>query len=142
MYAPCAVHNVEVAKNYLNEEELNILNRIVTAYLEVAELQAMNRVPMTMLDWIERLHQFLTMTGRELLTHAGKISHEAALQKAHEEYERFQLKQLAEPTEVEKHFIEAENELKQLESERKADKKTSKPPRSDGPLGARPGNSG
>jgi hypothetical protein len=131
--------DVEVAKNYLTEEELNILNRIVTAYLEVAELQAMSRVPMTMLNWIERLHQFLTMTGRELLTHAGKISHEAALQKAHDAYEQFRQKQLAEPTEVEKHFIEAEKTLRQLESERKADKKTSKPPRGDGPLGAGPG---
>ncbi|MDO8947894.1 MAG: virulence RhuM family protein [Desulfocapsaceae bacterium] len=111
--------DVEVAKNYLNEEELNILNRMVTAYLEVAELQALNRNPMTMRDWVERLHQFLTMTGRELLTHAGKISHEAALQKAHDEYEKFRLKQLNEPTEVEKHFIEAENELKQIEASKK-----------------------
>jgi hypothetical protein len=56
--------DVEVAKNYLNEEELNILNRMVTAYLEVAELQALNRNPMTMRDWVERLNQFLTMTAR------------------------------------------------------------------------------
>src|SRR6056297_575717 len=61
--------DVEIAKNYLTEEELSILNRIVTAYLEVAEIQALNRNPMTMQDWIERLDQFLTMTGRELLTH-------------------------------------------------------------------------
>ena len=73
---------VEVAKNYLNEEELNILNRMVTAYLEVAELQALNRTPMTMQDWIDRLQQFLTMTGRELLTHAGTISHDAAMGRA------------------------------------------------------------
>ena len=111
--------DVEIAKNYLNEDELNILNRIVTTYLEVAELQAMNRVPMTMRDWIERLHQLLTMTGRELLTHAGTISHETALGKAHAEYEKFRLQQLAEPTEVEKHFVEAEKELKQIESGRK-----------------------
>lgn len=111
--------DVEVAKNYLSEEELNLLNRIVTAYLEVAELQALNRNPMTMQDWIERLHQFLTMTGRELLTHAGKISHDAALEKAHDEYEKFRLKQLEEPTEVERHFIEAEKKLKQLEASKK-----------------------
>ncbi|MEW6078389.1 MAG: virulence RhuM family protein [Thermodesulfobacteriota bacterium] len=108
--------DVEVAKNYLNKEELDLLNRIVTAYLEVAEIQALNRNPMTMADWIERLHQFLTMTGRELLTHAGKISHEEALRKAHEEYERFRVRQLAEPTEAEKHFIEAEKKLKQIET--------------------------
>ncbi|MDD2466512.1 MAG: virulence RhuM family protein [Desulfobulbus sp.] len=111
--------DVEVAKNYLGEEELNILNRIVTAYLEIAELQAMNRAPMTMADWIERLHQFLTMTGRELLTHAGSISHDTAMAKAHDEYEKFRLRQLSEPTEVENHFIEAERELKQIESTKK-----------------------
>jgi len=111
--------DVEIAKNYLNEEELNVLNRIVTAYLEVAELQALNQVPMTMRDWIDRLHQFLTMTGRELLDHAGKISHDAGLQKAHAEYEKFRLKQLAEPTEVEKHFIEAEKEMKRIEVAKK-----------------------
>lgn len=111
--------DVEVAKNYLNEDELNVLNRIVTAYLEMAELQALNRNPMTMLDWIERLHQFLTMTGRELLEHSGKISHESALQKAREEYDKFRIQQLEEPTDVEKHFVEAERELKQIESENK-----------------------
>lgn len=108
--------DVEVAKNYLNEDELTILNRIVTAYLEIAEIQALNQMPMTMQDWAERLHQFLTMTGRELLTHAGTISHERAMQKAHEEYEAFRIKQLNQPSEVEKHFVEAEKELKMIES--------------------------
>ena len=103
--------DVEVAKNYLDEEELNVLNRIVTAYLEVAEVQALNRVTMTMQDWARRLDEFLTMTGRELLSHAGKISHEAALEKAYEQYEKFRLENLAQPTEVEKHFIEAEEYL-------------------------------
>ena len=107
--------DVEVAKNYLKQEELDVLNRIVTAYLEVAEIQALNRNPMTMNDWIERLHQFLTMTGRDLLTHTGKISHEEALQKAYQEYEKFRARQLAEPTEAEKHFIEAEKKLNQIE---------------------------
>ncbi len=111
--------DVEVAKNYLLEDELNILNRIVTAYLEMAELQALNHNPMTMQDWTERLHQFLTMTGRDLLTDAGAISHESAMVKAHEEYEKFRLKQLEEPTDVEKHFIEVEQELKQIEATKK-----------------------
>ncbi len=115
--------DVEVAKNFLSEDELNILNRIVTAYLEIAELQALNRSPMTMQDWIERLDQFLTMTGRELLDHAGTVSHEEAIARAHEEYRAFRDKQLNEPTEVEKHFIEAEQELKQIESSRKKDAK-------------------
>ena len=111
--------DAEVAKNYLNEEDLNILNRMVTAYLEVAELQAINRTPMTMQDWFDRLHQFLAMTGRELLTHAGTISHDAAINKAHEEYEKYRQKLLAEPTAVEKHFIEAEEELKRIVKARK-----------------------
>ncbi len=109
--------DVEVAKNYLSEQELTILNRMVTAYLEIAEIQALNQIPMTMQDWAKRLNQFLAMTGGELLTHAGNISHEAAIKKAHEEYEKFRIQQLEQPTEVEKHFIEVEKELKLLESE-------------------------
>lgn len=108
--------DVEIAKNYLTKDELNILNRIVSAYLEVAEIQALNRQPMTMQDWIARLHQFLTMTGHELLTHAGKISHEIALKKAHGEYEKYCLNEINKPSEVEKHFIEAEREFKQIEA--------------------------
>ncbi|NCD42492.1 MAG: hydroxyacid dehydrogenase [Bacteroidia bacterium] len=106
--------DVEIAKNYLSEEELGMLNRIVTAYLEMAEIQALNRKPMTMQDWIGQLDAFLTMTGRELLEHAGTVSHEKAMKKAHAEYERHREEQLKRPTEVEKHFVEAENELKQL----------------------------
>lgn len=114
--------DVEVAKNYLSETELDMLNRIVTAYLEVAEIQAMNRNPLTMRDWVERLGQFLTMTGRELLTHAGKISHEQALQKAHAEYDKYKAQLLAQPTEAERDFVEAERELKQIESAQKGGK--------------------
>jgi len=107
--------DIEVAKNYLKEDELIILNRMVTAYLEMAELQAMSQVAMNMSDWIERLDQFLTMTGRELLTNAGTVSHQSAVEKAHVEYHSFKQKQLEKPSEVEKHFIEAEQQLKQLE---------------------------
>ena len=105
--------DVIVAKNYLTEEELNILNRIVTAYLEVAEIQALNRIPMTMRDWMERLHQFLTMTGREVLAHAGQISHEAAMHKARVEYEKFCTARAQLPTAVEQHFVEAERRVQQ-----------------------------
>lgn len=120
--------DVEIAKNYLGEEELNLLNRIVTAYLEVAEIQALNRKPMTMQDWIERLHQFLTLTGRELLTHAGAISHEAAMEKAHGEFEKFRQKTLEEPSEAEKHFLQAEQEMKRLEAEKKKGKTPGRKP--------------
>ncbi|MGB7207081.1 MAG: virulence RhuM family protein [Pyrinomonadaceae bacterium] len=79
----------EIAKNYLNEEELKILNRMVTAYLELAELQALNRTPMYMNDWIERLDDFLEMTGSNALDHAGTISHQQAVEKATREYEKY-----------------------------------------------------
>jgi len=113
--------DTEVAKNYLRDDELSVLNRIVTAYLEIAELQALSQIPMTMQDWIERLHQFLTMTGRDLLTNAGSISHEIALQKAHTEYETYSRNKLQNPTEVEKHFIEMEDEIAQIKGESKVE---------------------
>ena len=100
----------EIAKNYLNEDELNILNRMVTAYLEVAEIQAMNRNPMYMKDWVERLDGFLTMTGKNILTHAGNISHNMALEKAHTEYDKYKERIKNEITKVEVDFV------KQIES--------------------------
>jgi len=106
---------VEIAKNYLAEDELNLLNRIVTMYLEFAELQALNRIPMTMQDWIIKLDDFLKLSGRNLLIHAGSVTHDAALQKAHEEYEKFKAAQLTAPSRAELDFIEAEAELKQVE---------------------------
>ena len=112
--------DVEVAKNYLGEDELNLLNRIVTAYLELAEIQAMNNVAMTMTDWLERLQQFLSMTGREILSHAGKISRDEALEKAHREYAAFKAIHLDAPSAAEKAFLEvAEAELKSLENKRR-----------------------
>lgn len=95
----------EIAKNYLNEEELNLLNRMVTAYLELAELQALNRKPMYMKDWITRLDDFLTMTGNNLLDHAGNVSHKQALEKAKSEYEKFKQLQASEPSKAEEDFI-------------------------------------
>lgn len=112
---------IEVAKNYLNEEELNILNRMVTAYLELAELQALNRKPMYMNDWIERLDEFLRMTGNDILQHAGTISHQEALKKANTEYEKYKEQTKNELSEAEKHFV------KQIESTAK--KLTQKKPK-------------
>lgn len=100
----------EIAKNYLNEEELNVLNRMVTAYLELAELQALNRKPMYMKDWIERLDDFLKMTGNDILKNAGTISHERALKKANAEYLKYKELTKNELSEAEKHFV------KQIES--------------------------
>lgn len=108
-----------IAKNYLTEEELDVLNRIVTAYLEFAELQALNRNPMYMRDWIARLDDFLKLTGRNILTNAGKISHEEALGKAYKEYEKYHCQKLTAPTAAEKHFVNAEEEVKQIEDGRR-----------------------
>ena len=96
---------IEVAKNYLNKEELDVLNRMVTAYLELAELQALNRKPMYMKDWINRLDDFLTMTGSEILTNAGSISHQKALDKAHKEYEKYKEQTKNELSKAEKDFL-------------------------------------
>jgi len=103
-----------IARNYLTPEELNALNRIVTAYLETAELAALNRKPMYMRDWIAKLDDFLRLSGRDILKHAGKISHEQAVQKAEREFEKFHRAQLAEPSQVEKDFEAAVKALKNL----------------------------
>ena len=109
--------DVGIAKNYLNTDEIDVLNRMVTAYLELAELQALNRKPMHMRDWTERLDDFLKMTGREILSHAGTVSHGDALAKAQAQYEAYRQKHLDDPSPVEKHFIEALAEIKKLESD-------------------------
>src|SRR3989304_1143357 len=96
--------DVPIAKNYLKEAELEALNRIVTAYLEFAELQALNRNPMTMADWIGKLDDFLKLSDREILDHAGKISHEQAREKAEAENEIYREQQAALPQPVDEHF--------------------------------------
>jgi len=95
----------EVAKNYLDKDELEVLNRMVTAYLEIAELQALNRKPMYMKDWIERLDDFLKMTGNDILNNAGQISHKQALDKAHTEYNNYKDQQANELSKIEGDFI-------------------------------------
>ena len=82
----------EIAKNYLNQEELEALNRIVTAYFEFAELSALNREQKSMQEHLEKLNEFLKFSGREVLQGAGKISHQKALEKAHKEYNLYKQK--------------------------------------------------
>ena len=106
--------DVTVAKNYLAADELDALNRIVTAYLEFAELQAMGRRPMYMADWIAKLDDFLRLSDRAVLDHAGQVSHEAAVAKAEGEYERFAAQRSAQPSAVERHFDEAAKAVGQL----------------------------
>ena len=81
--------DAEVAKNYLSADELDTLNRIVSLYLDFAELQAKSHQPMYMKDWIQKLDDFLKLSGKELLTHAGRISAEIAKQNADMEYDKF-----------------------------------------------------
>lgn len=104
-----------IAKNYLKDEELETLNRVVTAYLEFAELQAMNRKPMHMADWIKKLDDFLKLGGRDVLRNAGRISAESAKQKAESEFAAWQARTINEPTPVERHFAEAVNKAKRIE---------------------------
>lgn len=102
----------EIAKNYLTEEELNILNRMVSAYLDIAEINALDHHPMTMQDWISELDSFLKMTRKNILMNAGSISHEDALKKAHEEYDKYMQRHL---TQAEKDYLNIMNiEVKEL----------------------------
>jgi hypothetical protein len=99
---------VSIAKNYLNEDEMKLLGLLVEQYLAFAETMAQQQIPMYMKDWIERLDAILQLNGRELLTHAGKISHQMALEKSGEEYEKFKQQQ---------RVVEKEASLKELEED-------------------------
>lgn len=113
--------DVAVAKNYLAEPEIEALNRIVTAYLEFAELQAMSRKPMTMLDWITKLDDFLRLGDRDVLTHAGKVTADAAKARAQTEYDKWHAGQLNAQSAVEGHFIEATAKAKRIGAARPKD---------------------
>ena len=106
--------DVAIAKNYLTEDELQVLNRIVNLYIEYAELQALERKPMTMRDWIAKLDEFLKISGRKLLDHAGKISADDARAKAEEEYARYRAFLDTQPRLVDADFDQVAKELKKL----------------------------
>jgi hypothetical protein len=99
--------DVSIAKNYLIEPELAALNNLVEQYLIFAEGQAMRRVPMHMADWVQKLDGFLSLNDRDILTHAGRISHEMAQAKAELEYDRFRMLAQAEPRPVDTDFEQA-----------------------------------
>lgn len=111
--------DVEVAKNYLSESELDALNKIVTAYLDIAEVRALDHEPMYMKDWLETIDDYLKMTRREILSTAGRISHTKALDKAHDEYKKYKQKEKDRLSLVEKHFLESIGELDKLEEKSK-----------------------
>ena len=100
--------DVSIAKNYLNEDEIKLLGLLVEQFLAFAETMALQQTPMYMKDWITRLDSILQLNGRELLTHAGKISHEKALQKSEAEFEKFKIGH---------RIIEKEQSLKEIEED-------------------------
>jgi hypothetical protein len=109
--------DVSIAKNYLSEDELKELNLIVDQYLSFAELQARNRNPMYMTDWVKKLHDFLTLNDKEILEHAGKISAKMAKELAETEYEKYRHKMIN--IEDTKEIKELEEGLKKLEQKKK-----------------------
>ena len=112
--------DAEFAKNYLNEEEIDTLNRIVNLYIDYAELRAKDHKPMYMRDWIQKLDDFLRLSDREILTHAGSISAKLAKEKADAEYDKFKERTQNELTPVEIHFIEQfEKEQKKISEKKK-----------------------
>lgn len=112
--------DAEFAKNYLNEEEIDTLNRIVNLYIDYAELRAKDHKPMYMRDWIQKLDDFLRLSDKEILTHAGSISAKLAKEKADAEYDKFKERTANELTPVEIHFIEQfEREQKKLGNKKK-----------------------
>jgi len=111
--------DITIAKNYLDEKEMDVLNRLVTMYLDFAELQAINGTAMYMKDWIAKLDKFLMASDREILTHAGKISQAQAKQKAQLEHAKYKQQYINYQTPVERHFQEAIKDVKQIAKQRK-----------------------
>jgi len=106
--------DVSIAKNYLNEDEIQLLGLLVEQYLAFAETMAQQRTPMYMKDWIERLDAIIQLNGRELLTHAGKISHQMALKKSALEYDKF--REAQKQLQHEESLQELEQDIQQLKS--------------------------
>jgi hypothetical protein len=109
--------DASIAKNYLTEDEMKLLGLLVEQYLAFAETMAQQRIPMYMTDWIQRLDAIIRLNGRELLTHAGKISHQMALEKAALEYEKFRESQRR--IQHEESLKELEEDIKKLKPSRK-----------------------
>lgn len=105
---------MEVAKNYLNEKEIFVLDRLVSAYLDFAEIQAIEEKPMYMKDWIEQLDWFVKLSKKDILKDNWKISHEEAIKKVQKEYEKYKKRMDNELSEVEKHYLMEIWELKKL----------------------------
>lgn len=107
--------DTEIAKNYLTQTELDALDKIVSAYLDIAEVRALAHEPMYMKDWLETIDDYLKMTRRDILATKGRVTHKQAIDKAHKEYEKYRKKQDELPSPVEQHFMESIKELEALE---------------------------
>ncbi len=118
--------DAKVAKSYLGTEELEVLNGIVTAYLEFARVQAMNRKAMTMAAWIVKLDDFLRLSERDVLTHAGRITHERAMLFAEQQFDQYRQLQINQPSQVERDFEEATRTVKAVEQGRQKPTRKSK----------------
>jgi len=112
--------DVGIAKNYLSDPELSALNNLAEQYLVFAQGQAMRRIPMYMKDWIEKLHGFLKLNDRNILDHAGKVSHQLAIDKAEKEYDKYHLKM---SKEIESDFDKAVKKIAETKSKNKKLKK-------------------
>ena len=110
--------DIGVAKNFLTADEVTTLNKIVTAYLEFAELQAMNRRPMHMADWIAKLDDYLKLSERKVLDHTGSITHADAVEKAQRELDRYNADRAKLPTPVDQAFDAAAREVEALAKKR------------------------
>ena len=104
--------DVIIGKNFLNEEEIKLLGLLVEQYLAFAETMAMQQIPMYMKDWIARLDAVISLNGRNLLTHAGRISHQVAKEKSEIEYQKY--KTLQREQEKEQSMRELEEDIKRI----------------------------
>lgn len=109
--------DVEIAKNYLNADELDALNKIVSAYLDIAEVNALNQEPMYMKDWLSTIDDYLKMTRRDILETKGRVTHSQALEKAHREYELYKNKLDELPTVVEVQYLDTVKKLEQISAQ-------------------------
>lgn len=98
--------DVQIAKNYLDEKELQVLNRIVSAFFDLAELHAINREPMHMRDWLPEVDDFARRYGKGILQNAGKVSHQTAIEKALEEYKKYAKRTEELPSPAERNYLE------------------------------------
>ena len=115
--------DVSIAKNYLTESELSFLERIVSLYLDYAELQAERHIPMSMEDWAKRLDGFLEFNGTEILTGAGKISAEQAKLHAETEFEKYRIIQdRLFRSDFDRYMLELEERAKSISDNHKEDK--------------------